>query len=93
MPTEEPQLRLNCRPLAAPTKVVALSCKAEKVEICAIDRLLAWSASNEATCDAVSALSCAVVRALTSDGVKPAIAEAEKLPIFVAICEEFSSAS
>src|SRR5262245_21086814 len=52
VPTLASQLRLNCRPLAAPTRVVVPSCAVVKDEICAIDRLWAWLVGSAAVCDA-----------------------------------------
>src|SRR5258705_326097 len=67
VPTLASQLKLNCRPLAAPISVVVLSCELAKDEICAIDRLLAWVASSEAVCEADRYESVRVLIPLTVD--------------------------
>src|SRR5262245_13857419 len=61
------QPKLNCRPLAAPTRLVVLSCDVLNDEICAIERLFAWVASSAAVCDADRYESVRVLIPLTVD--------------------------
>ena len=85
-PAVGPQDRLNCSPLALPTRVASVSCEAEKAEIWLTERLLPWLASSEAVCAAESFCRLCVESPLTVEALRPPICEADSAE--TSLCEK-----